>query len=82
MPAGVDGLGDALEGRDVDAAAASALGGLVAEEAQDGELGAERLAGGGRRADQHVLVRVVQNVEGLRGRTQSCHDRGNMKSNL
>ena len=65
VPARVDGLGDALEGRDVDAAPAPALG-LVTEQPQDGKFGAERLARRWGRPDQHILVGVVEDVEGLR----------------
>mmetsp|Transcript_81372 Transcript_81372/g.244012 ORF Transcript_81372/g.244012 Transcript_81372/m.244012 type:complete len:945 (-) Transcript_81372:82-2916(-) len=54
-------VGERLQRRHVDGAAV----GRVREHAQDGELGADGLAGAGGRADEDVLVRVVDGVEDL-----------------
>mmetsp|Transcript_57068 Transcript_57068/g.156706 ORF Transcript_57068/g.156706 Transcript_57068/m.156706 type:complete len:245 (+) Transcript_57068:2363-3097(+) len=55
-------VGERLQRRHVDGAAV----GRVREHAQDGELGADGLAGAGGRADEGVLVRVEESREDLR----------------
>ena len=55
-------LGQRLQRRHEDGAAARRL----LEHPQDRKLGADRLAGAGGRADEHVVVGVEEGVEGLR----------------
>ncbi len=61
MPVGVGNVRQGVLGRHIDDAALGVLG----QEAHNGDLGADGLAGAGGRAHKNVLVPVVDGVEDL-----------------